>query len=376
MDLSNVNVGTFLLWATYLTLILLGLFVRRSKCYDACFIVFMGVVAWLNTDSADILDVYMPMYAAPQLDWGTEPGWLFLCSIGNALGLSYNGFAFLLTLLTSMALVVVARKIVPNESFFLALFLVYPGLLTLVQFRQFIASAIALIGVLVLANERKGKWIWFILLLLIAFSMHRSSIILASLAIVPIYRRVPKRLRWIAIALGVFLLVEMIMNAQVISTYFFGEVKTGAYFRSLSGDTSAGAGGNASSLSTAMIDIALTLLLCVLVPLFAKWLQEDAVEGGEFLKLASFINIVMVALVPMLFITQDFMRFERYGFMLALFVFAGMPYLTKRHTLFSCKAFSLAVCFAFWWMYEIRGTTFGAVIRPLLSFEYLPPLFL
>ena len=376
MDLSNVNVGTFLLWATYLTLILLGLFVRRSKCYDACFIVFMGVVAWLNTDSADILDVYMPMYAAPQLDWGTEPGWLFLCSIGNALGLSYNGFAFLLTLLTSMALVVVARKIVPNESFFLALFLVYPGLLTLVQFRQFIASAIALIGVLVLANERKGKWIWFILLLLIAFSMHRSSIILASLAIVPIYRRVPKRLRWIAIALGVFLLVEMIMNAQVISTYFFGEVKTGAYFRSLSGDTSAGAGGNASSLSTAMIDIALTLLLCVLVPLFAKWLQEDAVEGGEFLKLASFINIVMVALVPMLFITQDFMRFERYGFMLALFVFAGMPYLTKRHTLFSCKAFSLAVCFAFWWLYEIRGTTFGAVIRPLLSFEYLPPLFL
>lgn len=343
MDLSNVNVGTFLLWATYLTLILLGLFVRRSKCYDACFIVFMGVVAWLNTDSADILDVYMPMYAAPQLDWGTEPGWLFLCSIGNALGLSYNGFAFLLTLLTSMALVVVARKIVPNESFFLALFLVYPGLLTLVQFRQFIASAIALIGVLVLANERKGKWIWFTLLLLIAFSMHRSSIILASLAIVPIYRRVPKRLRWIAIALGVFLLVEMIMNAQVISTYFFGEVKTGAYFRSLSGDTSAGAGGNASSLSTAMIDIALTLLLCVLVPLFAKWLQEDAVEGGEFLKLASFINIVMVALVPMLFITQDFMRFERYGFMLALFVFAGMPYLTKRHTLFSCKAFSLAV---------------------------------
>lgn len=376
MDLSNVNVGTFLLWATYLTLILLGLFVRRSKCYDACFIVFMGVVAWLNTDSADILDVYMPMYAAPQLDWGTEPGWLFLCSIGNALGLSYNGFAFLLTLLTSMALVVVARKIVPNESFFLALFLVYPGLLTLVQFRQFIASAIALIGVLVLANERKGKWIWFTLLLLIAFSMHRSSIILASLAIVPIYRRVPKRLRWIAIALGVFLLVEMIMNAQVISTYFFGEVKTGAYFRSLSGDTSAGAGGNASSLSTAMIDIALTLLLCVLVPLFAKWLQEDAVEGGEFLKLASFINIVMVALVPMLFITQDFMRFERYGFMLALFVFAGMPYLTKRHTLFSCKAFSLAVCFAFWWMYEIRGTTFGAVIGPLLSFEYLPPLFL
>lgn len=376
MDLSNVNAGTFFLWATYLILILLGLFVRRSKCYDACFIVFMGVVAWLNTDSADILDVYMPMYAAPQLDWDTEPGWLFLCSVGNALGLSYNSFAFLLTLLVSTALVVFARKMTPNESFFLALFLVYPGLLSLVQFRQFIASVIALIGVLVLASGRKGKWVWFILLLSIAFLMHRSSIILASLAIVPIYRRIPKRLRWIAIAFGAFLLVEMVMNAQIISTFFFGEVKTGAYFRSLSGDTSAGSAGNASSLGIALIDVFLTALLCVLVPLFAKRLQENAVEDSSFLRLATFANIAMVVLIPMLFITEDFMRFERYGFMLALCVFAGMPYLAKRHALFSCKAFLLAICFVFCWMYAIRGATFGAVMGPLLSFEYFPSLFL
>lgn len=376
MDLSNVNAGTFLLWASYSILILLGLFVRRSKCYDACFIVFMGVVAWLNTDSADILDVYMPMYAAPQLDWDTEPGWLFLCSVGNALGLTYNGFAFLLTLLVSTALVVFARKMTPNESFFLALFLVYPGLLSLVQFRQFIASVIALIGVLVLASGRKGKWVWFILLLSIAFLMHRSSIILASLAVVPIYRRIPKRLRWISIAFGAFLLVEVVMNAQIISTFFFGEVKTGAYFRSLSGDTSAGSAGNVSSLSIALIDVFLTALLCVLVPLFAKRLQENAVEDSSFLRLATFANIAMVVLIPMLFITEDFMRFERYGFMLALCVFAGMPYLAKRHALFSCKAFLLAICFAFCWMYAIRGATFGAVMGPLLSFEYFPSLFL
>lgn len=375
MDLTNVNAGTFLLWVAYLTLVFLGLFIRRSKFYDTSFIVFMGLVAWLNTDAAD-LNVYMPMYAAPQFDWDAEPGWLFLCSVGNALGLSYNGFAFLLTLLASTSLVVFARKMTPNESFFLALFLVYPGLLSLVQFRQFIASVIALIGVLVLTSDRKGKWAWFALLLLAAFLMHRSAIILASLAIVPIYRRVPKRLRWIAVSLGVYLLVEMLMNAQALSTFFFGDGKTYAYFRSLSGDTSAGSGGNASTLSIALIDISLTFLLCVLVPYFAKWLQEDMVENSSFLRLASFMNIAMVSLVPMLFITEDFMRFERYGFMLALCIFSGMPYLARRHVLFSCKAFLLTICFAFCWMYSIRGATFDAVTGPLLSFEYFPSLFL
>lgn len=376
MVLGNANAGTLILWTTYLTLILLGLFVRKSKCYDVCFVVFMGVVAWLNTDSADILDVYMPMYAAPQLDWGTEQGWLFLCKVGNALGLSYNGFVFILTLLASTALVIFACKTTPNESFYLALFLVYPGLLSLVQFRQFIATAIALIGVLVLASGRRGKWVWFFLLLLIAFSMHRSAIVLVLLAVVPIYRRVPKKLRWLAITLGAFFLVEAVINAQSISTFFFGEVKTGAYFRSLSGDTSAGAGGNASSLGIALIDIFLTVFLCVLVPLFAKRLKEDADEDSAFLQFASFANIAMLVLVPMLFITEDFMRFERYSFMLALCIFAGMPYLSKRHVLFSCKAFLVAVCFAFCWMYAIRGATFGAVIGPLLSFEYFPSPFL
>ena len=376
MGLSNANTGTLILWATYLMLILLGLFVRKSKCYDACFVVFMGVVAWLNTDSADILDVYMPMYAAPQLDWGTEQGWLFLCKVGNALCLSYNGFVFFLSLFASTALVIFARKTTPNESFYLALFLVYPGLLSLVQFRQFIATAIALIGVLVLASGRRGKWVWFFLLLLVAFSMHRSAIILVLLAIVPIYRRVPKKLRWLATAFGAFLLVEAVINAQSISTFIFGEVKTGAYFRSLSGDASAGSAGNASSLGIALIDIFLTVFLCVLVPFFAKRLQEDAVEDSAFLKFASFANIATIVLVPMLFITEDFMRFERYGFMLALCIFAGMPYLAKRHVLFSCKAFLLAICFAFCWMYAIRGTTFGAVIGPLLSFEHFPSLFL
>lgn len=376
MGLTSVNAGTFFLWIAYLALILLGLFVRRSKFYDICFILFMGIVAWLNTDSADIIDVYMPVYLAPQMDWGVEPGWRLLCSIGNALGLTYNGFALILTLVTSTLLVYFARKTTPNESYYLALFLVYPGLLSLVQFRQFVASAIVLMGVLALEHESKGKWAWFTIALMLAFSVHKSSVVMTGLVIMPIYQRIPRRFRWIAVSIGIVLFIEAVSHALEISAFVFGEVKTDAYFRSLGGDVSAGAGGNASSLAVALIDISLTLFLCIFVAHCCRCLARDEIESVTLLKLIAVANAMMASLIPFLFITEDFMRFERYGFILALCAFASMPALRKRHPLFSCKAFLLLICFAFCWMYEIRGATFGAVIGPLLSFEYIPPLFL
>ena len=366
------NIGTILLWAAYLLLVVIGLFVKSSKVYDASFVIFFSLITWLNTDAADLLDVYMPIYINPQHDWGVEPGWTFLCNVGNALGLTYNGFVCVLCVLSASLLVFLISHMTVNSSFYIALFLVYPGLISIVQFRQFVASVVVMAGIYLLMHEKKASLPAFIFCVLVGFSIHRSSIIMAALGIVPFYSKMTKGVRWILAAIGIGLLVLCISNAQVLGQMVFGKTKTDAYLRSLSGDTSSGLAGNASTLTIALIDIFLTAFIGVFVAYCARKCEKAGLCSLLGSKILSGSNLMMYALIPLLFVTEDFMRFERYGFMLALLVFSMMPYLKKRHMLFSCKAFLLLICCAFAYMYVLRGTTFGVVVEPLLSFEYFP----
>lgn len=375
-SLDQTNIGTLLLWTTYILLVLIGLFLKRSRAYGIAVILFLGMVAWLNTDSADLIGVYIPMYQSPQLVQHAEPGWMLLCSVGHVLGLTYNGFACIVTIVASAMVVYFAYKTTPNYSFFMALFLVYPGLISLVQFRQFVAMAIAMMGVLALAENRKHSWLVFFMIMLAAYTIHRTALIMSLIAIVPIYQKIPKWLKVVLIAVITLSIMLIISNIRAVGNFFFGDVKTSAYLRATTGDFSSGTGGNASSIVISMLDISLTLFMCVFVSYCTYRLSHDRVENILLLKFVRFANAMMCALIPLLFITEDFMRFERYAFALALCAFAGMPSLRHRHVLFSCKAFLLLICIVFCWMYAMRGTTFDVVIAPLLSYEYFPKLFL
>ena len=317
----------------------------------------------------------MPMYLNPQYDWGVEPGWTLLCNVGNALGLTYNGFACVLCILATSLLVFLVRRMAVNSSFYIALFLVYPGLISIVQFRQFVASVIVLAGVYWLLREEKMSLPVFACCVLVGFAIHRSAIIMAVLGIVPFYSRFPKRLRWILALLAIGLLVWCMSNSRLLGQMMFGETKTDAYLRSLDGDTSSGLGGNASTLTIALIDVFLTIFVGLFVAICARKCEKDGLISNHASLTVSVSNLMMLALVPLLFVTEDFMRFERYGFMLALLAFSMMPYLKKRHVLFSCKAFLILICYAFTYMYVLRGSTFSVVVEPLLSFEYFPMFF-
>lgn len=363
---------SFVMWASYIILVGLGLFIRRSKIYDIAVIVFIGLLAFLNTDAADLHDIYMPVYANPNLYIETmDPGWLFLCRIGRVLGLSYYGFSFIIAIAAMTLIAVFARKTTPNESFFLSMFLVYPGLISLVQFRQFAASAVAAVAILVLSRGGKRGWIGFTILILLAFSIHRSALILATPVILLIYKKMGSNLKTLAVSLAIFFAVLFFANAQQFGNHFFGEYRTSVYLGYVSG------GSKQNSLMGGIRNVVYTIGMCVLIPYLTKLVINNGCEEkeGTFLELVSFSNIIMVLLVPFMFITNDFMRFERYAFTLALCIFTWMPYISKRHPFFSTKALLLLICFAFCYSMVIKGT-FDSVFQALLSFEYIPPFFL
>lgn len=361
---------SIVLWTVYIALILSGLFLKRSRVYDVAVIIFMGILALLNTKAADLQNIYMPIYSNPDLYVATmDPGWIFLCKIGSLLGLSYNGFACIVAMIATAIFAYYGRRATPNESFFLALFLVYPGLMSLVQFRQFVASAVALIAVLELSKGGKRGWISFVIAILLAFSFHRSAIIVGTVALMPLFTKFGKRGRFLAIGIALIILVYVTVHAVSLSNFFFGDYRTSVYLGETSVDN------RENSFFGGLRNAAYTVGLCLFVPYCSKLMLAD---GGEqkrrLLNLISFANISIVAVLPFLFITNDFMRFERYAFSLGLTVFAGMPYIRNRHVLFSCKAFLLFVCFLFCYSLVIKGT-FDSVIGALLSFDYVPSFF-
>ena len=86
-----------------------------------------------------------------------------------------------------------------------------------------------------------------------------------------------------------------------------------------------------------------------------------------------FLNLCLLVLVPVVFLTNDFMRFERYGITLALALFAMMPSLKRRAPILSCKALYVGVCLLFAFFYV--ANTFDSVYVALLNPETIPPFF-
>lgn len=380
--LDFLGPSSVLLSLMYLWVVFLGCALRRSRVYDVAVVILLGFLAWANTDAADLTGVYMPQYADPmyflQLGDG-DNGWLVLCMAGNLLHLSYNGFACVVTAGATALIAYTARRLTPNESFFLALFLLYPGLLSLVQLRQYVASAVAMAAVLVLVGK-EGRWrlLLFVGLLFVAYTIHRSAAFMFLVLLVPLWHAVPRPWRvLVAIVLGVVLVVGL-ANWDDLAAFFFGEQKTGYYMRAAYGDTSQSSGGNASSFRGGALNALLIVFMAVLVPRCSHLLSDEGVEDPALTAVCSFVNLSCLALVPFVFVTADFMRFERYGYMLALYVLAGMPSLAHKGSvrmLISNKFVIVAICLVYGYFLSMRGSMRTEVWYALLTFEYLPAFF-
>lgn len=364
-----------MLWAIYITLIIVGLFCNKSKLYDISVVVFMGLLAWLNTQASDYALVYLPTYQAPFDVYDMDVGWSFLCQLGRLCGLYYNGFACIVTIVSMLLYRWFGKRIGANTSLMLALFLIYPGLISIVQFRQFAACSIGLLAICLLYSKSKRSFLWFLLLMIAAISIHRTAVVLLCVGLVPLLVSSGKRER-VVVALGLaavgFLLF---LNWKCISLAVFGEMRTTVYLNAGSGTAAASMiGGIRNALF--LLAMAVTPYFCSSYMASLNGMNKKCLfdrNDNEIIASAVFLNLILVVLVPVVFLTNDFMRFERYGFTMALGLFAMMPSLKKRSRMLSCKAFYVAICLAFAFAYV--GNSFNTVYLPLLSFSSMPPFF-
>lgn len=366
-----------MLWAAYIALIFTGLFCRNLRAYDFCVIVFMGLLAWFNTKSADYM-LYLSIYANPASAVDVDFGWIALCQVGRLLGLSYNGFACVVVVLSLLLYREFAKKINGNTSLILALFLVYPGIISLVQFRQFVASTIGCLAIAFLCTNSKRNVIWYLALVVCATLIHRTAVIFLLAILGKVFFACEKRGRLIIGFIVAFGLLFAVANAERLATSMFGEFRTSTYLTAGNGELAVGSLG---ALRNVLFLVFMALCPYFCCKIMAQQANSDGSVASDFWdwnigqaqKCIALINICLLAITPFVLITNDFMRFERHGFTLAVALFSMMPELKNRHILLSCKAFYLAICIVFGYFYA--GVVFDTVYSPILTFYSVPAFF-
>jgi len=159
--------------------IMLGLFFRHKRLSVAIWI-YMFLLFAFNTSNADY-DNYMVKFnlsvnSLNYIDKDTEFGFYLLSRIIAFFGGSYKTLLICVALCGLGIIYYIINVYVKNVTFPLILYFIFPFFLDVVQIRSFMAMVIFLCGCNCLLKQRKNRSITYILFLLLAVSIHYSSI--------------------------------------------------------------------------------------------------------------------------------------------------------------------------------------------------------
>lgn len=294
--------------------------------------------------------------------WGSRPVWGLLSWLGYQLDLPYNWFSGIIAAVSTYMIGTVARKVSPNTPFFLALILIYPGLINLVQLRQYFASALLLCAIDGLISSGKMGKLRFIICIALAAGVHSSAIVFLPLLFVGFFERhssVFVVLTLVSLVLG---LTGNILNS--IALAMFNSDVTEAYFN--------GQGGGANTLTSifTVFEVFGAFLLAKCVEKELNNGTSDIVMGNKtitrLIKITNLINILFIAILPVLIINTDFLRLHRYALLVNAILYSCVVYQNNRiigsvyKILFTVYYF--AILYFLYWI-----NVFDVTIAPMLG---------
>lgn len=155
--------------------------------------------------------------------------WYLLCQICGWAGLNYRGMIVVVLFISVLIVHLALRRIDASENAFWGLFLLFPGILHIVQIKFFLGSAIVFYSVTFLLNTEK-KYIYYLSGIMLAYLTHSSTIVFLLLLLVPHINKstVKKYIGYtVAILLALIVLMKYIPD---IASHFISEARVQRYF--------------------------------------------------------------------------------------------------------------------------------------------------
>jgi hypothetical protein len=165
--------------------------------------------------------------------------WAQMCKAAGWMGLDYASFKLIVIIISLVIIYKAINSFLYSKSgipFFWSCFLIFPLFLDLVQVRFFFAESILLFGFqYLLKNNKTGKW-KFILLVLLASSIHSSIFFFLIFILIPYVDKFKKKMPFLVSILCIISfyapsiavsLATKFINVNRIERYFFSSDRTG-----------------------------------------------------------------------------------------------------------------------------------------------------
>lgn len=159
----------------YIFMIILGILERKSKVIGFILLLYIWCLIGLNTYSPDYAS-YEAVFNGTYYGLNMDIGFNLCCSFFHSLGLTFQQFRMVWALLYILLVSNFVNKNTKNRNFVLSLLLICPVLLDVSGIRSSVAYLIALNFSMLLKKPTRRNKILFILGVILASSIHVTSI--------------------------------------------------------------------------------------------------------------------------------------------------------------------------------------------------------
>ena len=285
-------------------LILLGFVRPKDKWVTLLFLVYMWALVGLNTYTPD-WESYETKYETFLLLEDYEIGHQGLILGCNYLGFSYQEYRMVYGFLMAMFSFIAVKRLSPYPNYLLALFLLWPFVGSASGLRQGLANIIVCCGIPSLYKDGKKHILFFILWIVLAWTIHRSTLffLLLLFARCRIEKR-EKRLIIIATGVGVFI----IGSTQILGNIpFIADHVVLNKWLNMSSDS----GADHQNMTGFIVRAFFVVCYAVLIPRLASIIKRHAVLNDfemNRLKVCSNISIILFLSVPGYIVSGEYQR--------------------------------------------------------------------
>ncbi len=244
-------------------------------------------------------------------------GWLWLCILGNKIGINYYIFKSILYVVACFFVYITIGKFVKKRrSLVFGIYLVFPGLLDLVQIRFFLASSILLYAVVcMITNFNKKTFLFYIMLLTIASLIHMSCLFYLVFLFLPLFKKFKLKglfISFIFLAVLFLILSRFIDDILIFILPVSQQSRIRAYFN-----------GDFISFPAIIVYGSLFILQFLLSFAIYKKTKKDS-KYKSLLKYICLINVLLILSMPFVYVSSDFLRVQRPFLLLNYSLFIGM----------------------------------------------------
>lgn len=296
----------------YITLAVCGVLFNYPKIFNFLVLAFLSYLTFISPNVADN-ESYKFMYLNMNLqeNYGTGYGWYFLNNLAKRQNLSFMDFKVILSILSILLLMLTAKYFLgKNSNIIWSCYLLYPGLIDQVQIRFFFATSISIFSLiflyLFLYNKKNWALVSYVLLIIVAYSIHTATIFYLLFIFLKIVGKHIKKFWILLLFLSFILFLSKNLVKNILST--FSSDRQLYYL-------------NGSEYTFSTVFLWVIIILCFFglsykINEFMSKSEAFSFKEKSFSQMVLGINEIMIILLPVSTISLEPIRIERISWFL------------------------------------------------------------